>query len=218
MRISVAQLVMSVWLVGNAFGADVRAQELLNKRISLQAQDLEVKKVLHQIEKQAGVRFIFSSKMIQSGRKVTIQQSNQELSKILEEFLVPLGLTYEVSGKNIVIRPSETPKWTSGEPEASMKAGLQVANEITIKGRVTDSESKEPLPGVNILVKGTQTGTSTDAGGNYSLAVENANTVLIYSFVGYEPQEVQVGARTEINISLKTDQKSLEEVLVVGYG
>ena len=84
MRISVAQLVMSVWLVGNAFAADVRAQELLNKRISLQAQDLEVKKVLHQIEKQAGVRFIFSSKMIQSGRKVTIQQSNQELSKVLE--------------------------------------------------------------------------------------------------------------------------------------
>ena len=218
MRISVAQLVMSVWLVGNAFAADVRAQELLNKRISLQAQDLEVKKVLHQIEKQAGVRFIFSSKMIQSGRKVTIQQSNQELSKVLEEFLVPLGLTYEVSGKNIVIRPSETPKWSSGEPEASVKSGLQAGTEVTIKGRVTDSESKEPLPGVNILVKGTQTGTSTEANGNYTLAVDNANITLIYSFVGYEPQEVQAGSRTEIDVSLKTDQKSLEEVLVVGYG
>lgn len=217
MRISVAQLVMSVWLVGNAFAADVRAQELLNKKISVQTQDLEIKKVLHEIEKQAGVRFIFSSRMIRSGRKVTVQQANQELSKVLDDFLAPLGLTYEVSGKNIVIRPAQSPT-LNGDPEASVKKGLLIQTEQTIKGRITDADSKEPLPGVNILIKGTQSGTSSDANGSYSLSVPDANTVLVFSFVGYEPQEVKVGNRTDIDISLKTDQKSLEEVLVVGYG
>ena len=94
MRISLAQLVIALWFMGTASAVDVRAQELLSKKISLQAQEQEVKKVLGLIEKQAGVRFIFSSKLIQSGRKVNTQQSNQELSKVLNDFLLPLGLTY----------------------------------------------------------------------------------------------------------------------------
>jgi TonB-linked SusC/RagA family outer membrane protein len=218
MRISLVQLVISLWFIGTATAVDVRAQELLTKKISLQAQEQDVKKVLSLIEKQAGVRFIFSSKVIQSSRKVTVQQSNQELSKVLNDFLVPLGLTYEVSGKNIVIRPSETAKPATDNAEASLKPEFSKPAEITIKGKITDSETKEPLPGVNILIKGTQSGTSTDATGSYTLSVPDANTVLVLSFVGYEPQEVKVGSRTEIDIMLKTDQKSLEEVLVVGYG
>ncbi|MCF0062212.1 TonB-dependent receptor [Dyadobacter chenwenxiniae] len=217
MRISLVQLVIALWFMGTATAVDVRAQELLSKKISLQAQEQEVKKVLSLIEKQAGVRFIFSSKLIQSGRKISIQQSNQELSKVLNDFLVPLGLTYEVSGKNIVIRPSEV-KSATDNAEASIMPDLIRSTEITIKGKITDSETKEPLPGVNILIKGTQSGTSTDATGSYTLSVPDANTVLVLSFVGYEPQEVKVGNRTEIDITLKTDQKSLEEVLVVGYG
>ncbi|MCF2504129.1 TonB-dependent receptor [Dyadobacter sp. CY107] len=217
MRISLAQLVIALWFMGTATAVDVRAQELLSKKISLQAQEQEVKKVLSLIEKQAGVRFIFSSKLIQSGRKVNIQQSNQELSKVLNDFLVPLGLTYEVSGKNIVIRPSDAAK-SADNAEASIKSELIRSTDITIKGKITDSETKEPLPGVNILIKGTQSGTSTDATGSYTLSVPDANTILVLSFVGYEPQEVKVGNRTEIDITLKTDQKSLEEVLVVGYG
>ncbi|MCF0049786.1 TonB-dependent receptor [Dyadobacter sp. LJ53] len=217
MRISLVQLVIALWFMGTATAVDVRAQELLSKKISLQAQEQEVKKVLSLIEKQAGVRFIFSSKLIQSGRKISIQQSNQELSKVLNDFLVPLGLTYEVSGKNIVIRPSEV-KSATDNAEASIKPDLIRSTEITIKGKITDSETKEPLPGVNILIKGTQSGTSTDATGSYTLSVPDVNTVLVLSFVGYEPQEVKVGNRTEIDITLKTDQKSLEEVLVVGYG
>ncbi|CAG4990435.1 TonB-dependent receptor P3 [Dyadobacter sp. CECT 9275] len=216
MRIGLAQLVLSVWFMGTATAVDVRAQELLNKKISVQAQNQDVKAVLHLIEKQVGVRFIFSSKLIQSNRKITILKSNQELSKVLEDFLVPLGLMYEVSGKNIVIKPSAQIPET--QPGTSLKTTLWQAAEIVIKGKVTDADTKEALPGVNILVKGTQTGTSTDANGNYSLSLEDANVTLVFSFVGYESQEHRAGNSNEINISLKTDQKSLEEVLVVGYG
>jgi len=218
MRISLAQLVLSVLFMGTATAVDVRAQELLSKKVNLQAQNLEVKKILHVIEKQVGVRFIFSSKLIQSDRKVSISTSNQVLSKVLDDFLIPLGLNYEVTGKNIVIKPTDLNIKPDKVTQASLKSDIPAETEQTIRGKVTDSETKEPLPGVNILVKGTQIGTSTDAAGNYTLSVPDANAALIFSFVGYVPQELKVGSQSEINVGLKTDQKSLEEVLVVGYG
>ncbi len=88
----------------------------------------------------------------------------------------------------------------------------------TITGRVTD-ENGESLPGVNILLKGTPRGTSTDQDGKYSLVIPDGDgSVLVFSFVGYEPQELAVGNRTTLNPVLNPDLKSLEEVVVVGYG
>ncbi len=94
---------------------------------------------------------------------------------------------------------------------------LANAQEREVKGKVTDNETKENLPGVNIIVKGTTQGTTTDANGEFKLAV-SANATLIFSFIGYQTQEVSVGNQTTLNISLFIDAKSLEEVVVVGYG
>lgn len=91
------------------------------------------------------------------------------------------------------------------------------AQNTTVKGKVTDQQG-EALPGVTILVKGTTNGTSSDANGNYSLNVANGNSTLVISFIGYTTQEVALNNRSTINISLKTDAKALEEVVVVGYG
>ena len=91
-----------------------------------------------------------------------------------------------------------------------------IAQSITITGTVT--EEGEPLPGVNVIVKGTSTGMATDADGNYAISVPNENAVLLFSFVGYVPQEVVVGAKRVINVELKEDTHLIEEVVVVGYG
>jgi TonB-dependent starch-binding outer membrane protein SusC len=99
-----------------------------------------------------------------------------------------------------------------------VSAFLAQAQEKQISGSVTDSETKEGLPGVNILVKGTTSGTTTDANGNFQLTVSNDNAILTCSFIGYETMEVSVGNQTAINITLKQDAKALEEVVVVGYG
>jgi TonB-linked SusC/RagA family outer membrane protein len=90
--------------------------------------------------------------------------------------------------------------------------------EITIQGRVTDQEKGEGVPGVNVVLKGTQKGTTTDVNGNYSIAVSSTSDVLIFSSVGYNRQEVTVGNRTAINIILEADARALGEVVVVGYG
>jgi hypothetical protein len=88
---------------------------------------------------------------------------------------------------------------------------------ITVTGKVTD-ESGQPIPGVNILEKGTTNGTSSDGDGNYTLTLPNENAVLIFSFIGYATKEVIVGNQTSINVSLTPDTKTLEEIVVTALG
>ena len=86
-----------------------------------------------------------------------------------------------------------------------------------IQGVVKDDEG-EPLPGVNIVVKGTTTGTLTDVDGAYSINVPDGNQILIFSFVGYKNQEIAVNNQTTINVTLEADVAIMDEVVVIGYG
>ncbi|MDJ1503480.1 SusC/RagA family TonB-linked outer membrane protein [Xanthocytophaga agilis] len=88
----------------------------------------------------------------------------------------------------------------------------------TVKGKVSDAADGSSLPGVSVSVKGTTTGTTTDAGGNYTLNVPSDNTTLVFSFVGYVSQEIALGGRSSVNISLAADVQALQEVVVIGYG
>jgi TonB-linked SusC/RagA family outer membrane protein len=92
------------------------------------------------------------------------------------------------------------------------------AQDRQISGVVTDGAEKMPLPGVSILVKGTSSGTSTDAEGKYRISIPSDAKVLIFSFVGFVSQEVEIGNRTTIDIELMPDTKTLQEVVVTGYG
>lgn len=87
----------------------------------------------------------------------------------------------------------------------------------TVSGRVTDAQN-QPMPGVNILEKGTLNGTMTDIDGRFTMNVASANSVLVFSFVGYTSQEITVGAQTTINVSLVESAIGLDEIVVVGYG
>ncbi|RDV15313.1 TonB-dependent receptor [Pontibacter diazotrophicus] len=92
-----------------------------------------------------------------------------------------------------------------------------LAQSATVSGRVTD-ENGDGLPGVTVLVKGTTNGTATGADGAYTLPVTTSDATLVFSFIGYQPQEVQVNNRSTVNVSLAPDSRALEEVVVIGYG
>lgn len=94
---------------------------------------------------------------------------------------------------------------------------LANAQEIVVKGVIRDQQN-QTLPGASVLVKGTQSGTVTDVDGNYSIGVPNGEAVLVISFIGYETQEIAVGNRTQIDVTLGGDLKTLNEVVVIGYG
>lgn len=96
--------------------------------------------------------------------------------------------------------------------------GTAFAADKKITGKVVDSKDSSPLPGVNVLIKGTGVGTSTDANGNYEINVPNESSVLVFSFVGFTSQEITVGNQSAIDVNLATDAKALTEVVVIGYG
>lgn len=100
----------------------------------------------------------------------------------------------------------------------SLCAANAFSQERTISGRITSADDNSPMPGVNVLIKGSSNGTVTDINGNYKLSVPSAETVLIFSFIGYSTQEVVVGAQTSIDIALTTDIAELNEIVVIGYG
>lgn len=95
---------------------------------------------------------------------------------------------------------------------------LAQAQERTVTGKVTSAEDGTPLPGVSVLLKGTTTGTATDAEGNFSLSVPSTGGSLVFSFIGLETREIEIGERTVINVALGLDITQLSEVVVVGYG
>ncbi|MCE6988315.1 TonB-dependent receptor [Dyadobacter sp. CY323] len=93
-----------------------------------------------------------------------------------------------------------------------------LAQEINVTGKVTSSTDNSALPGASVLIKGTTTGVPTDAEGNYAIRVPSAQSVLVFSMIGMNPQEVTVGTQTVVNVAMQEDVRSLEEFVVVGYG
>ena len=91
------------------------------------------------------------------------------------------------------------------------------AQTITVKGKITDGQTGEELPGVNVVIKGTTNGTTTQIDGSYQIEVQT-DAVLTYSFIGYKAQEIPVDGKTEINVALEIESTQLDEVVAIGYG
>ena len=212
MRITATQLMFAFLFIATSYAHEGSAQTLLSQKISISANGSEVKKVLNQVEKQVDVRFVFSSKLIKSGRKVTISAQNKPLYEVLDEILTPLGLQYEVSGKIIILKRQEN------LPEIAPPAD---APKRSVSGKVLD-EAGVGLPGVSVVVKGTQTGTTTNTEGSFDLTIPDATAgqaaTLVFSFVGYKSQEMALGNQSVLEIKMTPEDKSLQEVVVVGYG
>lgn len=208
MRISVCHLLLVLFCSSFALAHDSEAQELLRQRVSLQVHDQSLKKVLTAIEKQTAVKFLYRADLVENLPAVTLQVTDKPLDQVLEQLLAPGALTYTVSGRQIVLgaRPRvETPQ---DRPQAR-----------PIRGRVTAAENGEGIPGVNVLIKGTSRGITTGANGSFQLDIpEEEGTTLVFSYVGYESQEVAVGKQTELTVALKQNTQSLRELVVVGYG
>ncbi len=218
MKMTIHQLILFAICGGIAFAHSSKGQSILEKSVSLSAENARFKGVLSQLEQQTQVRFIYSSSAIDVRQRVNLQVTNQKLNIVLKELLHPLSIDYIVSGNRITLK-----KLVAGQGERGAAPILFTSEtpdavaDRTVKGKVTD-ETGEPLPGVSIVIKETRHGMTTDANGLFSIVVPDENAVLVFSFVGYLNQEVMVGARSAIDIEMEVDEKSLEEVVVVGYG
>ncbi|HAK76565.1 MAG TPA: SusC/RagA family protein [Runella sp.] len=209
MKLSLIPFFLMLSCVGMSFAYDGYTQEMMHRSVTLKVEEQKLKHVLTQIEKQTNARFVYSSKVIGSERNVTISLTHKTLEESLHELLKPLHLSYRYLNGQVVIEPEELNTTTS-------LSGTQL--DRTVSGLVKD-EKNVPLPGVNVVIKGTTRGTSTDAKGTFQLALpEGDNVVLTLSFVGYQSQDVAVGNKTSLSVSLAPDVNALEEVVVIGYG
>ena len=193
MKISILLSLVLVWNVSaNVFSQIVHFENT--------DQETTIKDILKVIENQTEYTFFYNDAFLDLNRSVKISRQEIEVGALLDDLLKDTELTYrEQNNKFIVITPR------------SLVQG------ITIAGKVTDA-ADEPLPGVNVLIKGTLQGTVSDVNGFYSLQVPDDNVTLVFSFVGYASQEFLVGDQRVINVTLSETTRELEEVVVIGYG
>src|SRR6266542_3372331 len=180
--------------------ADGFGQEKLN----LKFKRTEIASILTSIEKQTSYRFLYNNDLEALKQKVNLSVKDAELKDVLQEMFINTDLSYEFMENNLVVIKEVSNDDATYEVQAA------------VTGKVT-GEGDKPLSGVSVQVKGTNKGTTTNAQGVYSLNVSN-NDVLIFSYVGYEPQEIAVAGKTEINVALVAGKTNLEQVVVIGYG
>jgi TonB-dependent starch-binding outer membrane protein SusC len=216
MKFTLTQAVIVTLVASLAMATDINGQDLLDKKITVKAENATLKKILGQIERKTEIQFTYSPKIIDDNQKANLVITDKKLSDVLNELLVPLGIEYQVIGKGISLFKTKTSD-ASGQYGELDVSGSATALAIRITGKVTD-EGGQPMPGVNILVKSTTNGTSTSADGTYVLEVEESNSVLVFSFIGYKSQEVEISNRTQIDVILVADIETLGEIVVTGYG
>ena len=187
-------LLISV-LPGNA---SVFAQQ---EKLALSSTQLTVREIFDAISSQLRYDVFYNGEQLDLNRKVKFAQQVLNLEQVLDA-VANNRFKYTLEDRTIILTPLTTP---------------QTVNSVTLTGQVTD-QSNTPLPGVTVLVKGTKLGTSTDPEGNFKLSLpQQENTILIFSFIGMESQEVPVGdPKKPIKVILKETAENLKEVVVTG--
>lgn len=169
--------------------------------VTLALKNAPIAQVFHEIEQQCDVRFLYINEAVKD-KTITLNVEKTKLSEVLDRVMAEAEMKFTVLENNlIVITPNK-----------------QSSQGIKVSGRVLAAVTNEPLPGVNVVEKGTVNGTVTDIDGNYSITVSGPSSVLIFSFIGYLSEEAEVGNRNTVTITLVESIEALQEVVVIGYG
>lgn len=205
-------LTLQLFFIGLLFAEGTNAQSVKNIRevyLNLEVKNVTIEEVFGEIEKLSEFRFTYDIKDIQS-LHISLKKSEESLYKILEEISRQSKLHFRQTNFDIDVKRMKHSSKSLAPIEVVQQTRL-------IQGTVISGEDNQGLPGVNIVVKGTNIGTITDVNGNYTLEA-SSNAILVFSSVGFIMEEVSVGERTVIDISMTPDITSLEEIVVVGYG
>ena len=201
MRITTLLLFVPVFCL---FAEKIHSQNVL---FTIKKNNVQLEQVFSEIERQSDFLFVYN-KNINVNKKVSIDVKEKSIVETLHRLLNGTDLKYEVEGSYIVLSTNKT---SSVNP-----SGVE-QNEKIVKGKIIDDRG-DPLSGVAISVKGTNLGTITDLDGNYSLKVPDNKAILRFVFLGFIPQEINVGNKRIIDVTLQEDMLQLNEVVVVGYG
>ena len=169
--------------------------------LSLDLKNVSIEQALNQIESTTKYRFLYNKQLINVNTKVSINAKNQVINRILDQIFKGTEIAYSIDGKQIVLIDKK----------------LVSPGTKKISGTVTD-QNGSAIIGASIVYKGKSNGTITDINGSYSLNEIPENATLQFSYIGMKKQDVVVGGKTTINVSLAEDAYGLAEVVAIGYG
>ncbi|QHS60463.1 SusC/RagA family TonB-linked outer membrane protein [Chitinophaga agri] len=178
-----------------------------SQSVTITGKHLNLYDIFNSISKQTGYEFVYDEKMLQGTGAIDINLKSASISEVLDKCLKNKPLSYTITDKIIVIRPSAIKK-------DNTTAAVQPA--VAVEGTVVDGAG-QPLPNVAIQVKGTTRGVLTDEKGHFSINVESTD-VLVFNFVGYDKKEIPVGSQTNIQVVLQETNKQLNTVVVTALG
>ncbi|HET7118854.1 MAG TPA: TonB-dependent receptor, partial [Hanamia sp.] len=184
-----------------------------SQQVSISMQNAKIQKVFKAIRSQTGYQFLYTNKVLSKSTPVTLSLKDVSIEQALDDCFKGQPFSYTIIEKTIVIKLKKTIELTV---ENKDEKKLTVVT-ITISGRVIN-EKGEPLVGVSVKVKNTQTGTSTDKDGYFELSVPDESSVIEFSYVGYVSQSFTVGSRTRFEVKLSLENKNMQDVVVIGYG
>eukprot|EP01029_Cantina_marsupialis_P027308 TRINITY_DN759_c0_g1_i1.p1 TRINITY_DN759_c0_g1~~TRINITY_DN759_c0_g1_i1.p1 ORF type:complete len:1199 (-),score=125.62 TRINITY_DN759_c0_g1_i1:1617-5213(-) len=173
--------------------------------ISLRMENASLEDILQELKVHSDYTFVYSDQHIEEVKHSAFEVKDANLDVVMGECLKGTDLDYYLENDVVVIYKKDPVIEQSGQQKKK-----------TIKGTVTDDQGI-PLPGVSVVIKGTNIGVATDIDGNYTIELESANAVLVFSFVGMTPQEFTYTGEKTINVVLQADSKQMEEVVVTGY-
>ncbi|WP_183580863.1 TonB-dependent receptor [Mucilaginibacter sp. X5P1] len=173
------------------------------QKINLKLSNAPLEKVFDEITIQTGYNFLYNDNLLKKTHPINLTFNNAPLNEVLDKCMADQPIAYTISQNTIVIKRRTDIKKTVAL--------------IDISGRVVDKQGR-PLAGVSVKLKGTSQGGGTDPNGNFTIKAIDRNSVLVFSFIGFISQEVMIGDKTVINITMLEEPKSLSEVVVIGYG
>lgn len=197
MRISTFLLMVCVFC---SYAGNAHSQ---NAKVSIRMNNVKLDKILNEIENQTDYLFIYNNQ-VDINKITSVKVKNEAVAQVLDKILSGTGINYELEGTHIILT-TEAIKDLHAQQQAK-----------TVTGTVTDVSGK-PIIGANIRIKGTTTGTITDIDGNFSIKAE-PQSVIEVSYIGYLTQETVINNQKSIRFLLKEDTKTLDEVVVIGYG
>ncbi|HEY4148182.1 MAG TPA: TonB-dependent receptor [Chitinophagaceae bacterium] len=180
------------------------------QRVTLSVKNAPIETVFREIEKQTGYHFLYTSEMLGDTRKVTMEVKDDPLNAALEETFRDQPLAYTLFEKTVVVKLKK-------QPEAAIAVNNIISSPpIQVKGKVVD-ENGLPMHSVSVTVKGTKSGTATDADGNFSINVSKAGAELVFGFVGYKRLTVAASADGPLSVKMQREESSLDDIVVIGY-
>lgn len=210
-KIPISMRMTLLFLFVFAFQLQANNSYSQNTKIALDMKNTSIEKILQTIEEISEYYFLYNSKLIDVDRKVNIRVRNASIASVLDRLFNSESVEYEVRGSQIVLHPVEI-----NQLATDLIAGITQQQRKMITGKVTDTQGV-PIIGANIIEKETTNGTTTDIDGNFSLNVGD-DAIIRISYIGYLEQEISAAGKTAFEVTLQEDTKSLEELVVIGYG